>query len=89
MGHGCLERLRRDPSAGPFPLEVISAEPAGDVYGFAHNIKTAHGFGFHCFQRKLSGVDPGDDYLGLGEAFGAVEDRSRVPKPRFSVYNDL
>ena len=88
MGHGCLERLRRDPSAGPCPLKVISAEPAGPVYGFAYDIKTEHSFGINCFLRKLSGADLTHDCLGLREAFGAVGDRSLVFGSRFVVHDD-
>jgi acyl-homoserine-lactone acylase len=42
-----LERLPRGPSAGPGPLEVVAAEPAGDVHAFPNRVKARNRLGFH------------------------------------------
>ncbi len=35
------------PAGGPGPLEVVAAEPAGDVDGFADEVEAGDGAGCH------------------------------------------
>ena len=62
------ERLGGGPSARPRPLEIVAAEPAGDVDGLADREKARHAPGFHGLARKPAGGDAAHRHFGLGEA---------------------
>ena len=67
-----LERLRGGVRAGPGPLEVIAAEPAGDVDRFADGEKAGDAFGLHRLRRQFGSADAADRDFGLGEALASV-----------------
>ena len=52
-------------------MEIIPAEPAGDIHTFAYEIETGLGFCHHGFGRERSRIHPADHHLGGAIAFGA------------------
>ena len=52
-------------------MEVIPAEPAGDIHTFANEINTGLCFCHHGFGRERSRIHPTDHHLGGAVAFGA------------------
>ncbi len=56
---------------GPGPLEVIAAEPAGDVDDFADEVEAGDDAALQGAGVEGVGVDSADGDLGLGVAFGA------------------
>jgi len=56
---------------GPGPLEIETAEVAGDVDDFADEIKARDFAGFHRFAGEFAGVDAAGGDFRFGIAFGA------------------
>src|SRR5690606_9376460 len=50
--------LTGNPAGRPGPLEVIAAEPAGDIHHLADEKEAADGFGFHGLGIELTRIDP-------------------------------
>src|SRR5687768_11240917 len=73
-----LQRLPRRPAARPGPLEIVAAEPAGDIDPFADRVETGDLARRHRLRGQAGGVDAADGDLGLGEAFGAIRVKSPV-----------
>ena len=67
-----LDCLCCSPSARPGPLEIIAAQPAGDVHRLADRVQARHAACFHRLRGKICGADAADGDFGLGEAFGSV-----------------
>ncbi len=67
-----LECLGCGMGAGPGPLEIIAAEPAGDVDRLADHIEAGKALRLHRFRRQFRRADPADGDFRLGKAFGAV-----------------
>ncbi len=55
--HNNLTRLSACPAAAPGVLEVVAAEPAGDVGDFADKVQARGFLGFKGFGAELVGVD--------------------------------
>src|SRR5262249_56890394 len=66
------EGLPGGPAARPRPLEVIAAEPAGDVDGFADEEEPAHAARLHGLLGKRVGVDASGGDFSLGVPFRAA-----------------
>src|SRR5450432_3073684 len=52
-------------AARPSPLEIVAAEPAGDVDHFADEIKSRDAARLHCFRRQLARIDAADGHFGF------------------------
>ena len=57
--------------AGPGPLEVVAAQPAGDVHHLANAVQAGLGLGFHGLLRERARVHATQRHLGLLVALGA------------------
>ncbi len=57
-------------AAGPGPLEIVAAQPAGDIDDFANEIKAGHGTAFHRLGGECCGVHTPHGYFRLGIAAG-------------------
>ena len=53
-------------------MEIVAAEPAGDVDRLADGVEAGDLAGLHGLRGEAGGGDSADGDLGLGEAFGAV-----------------
>ena len=71
VGRGLLDRLSGAPSAGPRPLEVVAAQPAGDVHGLADHEQPGDGADRHGLGGEGPGVDSAQRDLGLRVALRA------------------
>ena len=58
--------------AGPGPLEIVAAEPAGHIDDFADEIEARHTPRLHRLRGELAGVDAADGHFRFRIAFGAV-----------------
>ncbi len=58
-------------SGGPGPLEVVTAEPAGDVDDFADEEESSHAAGLHGSGVEFGGVNSAGGDFGFAVAFGA------------------
>src|SRR5512147_1764308 len=67
-----LERLRGGVRAGPGPLEIIAAKPAGDVDRFADGEEPGNALCLHRLRRQFGSANAADRDLGLGEALASV-----------------
>src|SRR5712671_5794166 len=63
-----LERFPGAPAARPCPLEIVAAEPAGDVDRFTNRIETRHVAHRHGLRRQVAGIDPAERHLSFGPA---------------------
>src|SRR5436190_13147891 len=70
-GEECLNSLARRPAARPGPLEVVAAEPAGNVDRLAYHEQTGDLARFQGARREFVGIDAAQGDLGLGVALGA------------------
>src|SRR5436305_1193555 len=75
------QSLPRGPAACPGPLEIIAAEPAGDVDRFADRIEAGHGPRRHGLRGEAGGGDAARGHLGLGIAFAAARPEAPVGEP--------
>jgi EAL domain-containing protein (putative c-di-GMP-specific phosphodiesterase class I) len=57
--------------AGPGPLEVVAAQPAGDVHHLANKVQAGLGLALHGLLRQCLGVHAAQRDLGLFVALGA------------------
>jgi hypothetical protein len=77
-----LNRVPRRDAACPGPLEIIPAEPAGDINSFPDHIQSGQVF---CAERSLIkavGIDPANRDFSLGKAFGSVWSETPVTQLR-------
>ena len=68
---GRLHRLPRRPAAGPGPLEIVAAEPAGDVDDLADEIEPRHVARLMRLGVERPRVDAAERHFGGAVAFGA------------------
>src|SRR3546814_21091147 len=61
--------VARAPPAGPSPLEVIAAEPAGDIHRLAYEIEAFYRARFHRPGGKPRGIDAACGHFRLCIAF--------------------
>src|SRR5690606_35543154 len=52
------DRLPRRVAGGPGPLEIVAAEPAGDVQALADEVEAGHLFRLEGLGGNLVGIDP-------------------------------
>src|SRR3954467_9774089 len=64
-------------SRGPRPLEVVAAEPAGDIDHLSNEVETWDGAGFHRLLRERVGIDAAKRDFG----FRIAECTRRVNTP--------
>ena len=78
-----LGNLARGVPAGPGPLEIVAAQPAGHIDHFADEIKSRHPPRFHRFGRQLAGFDSAHGHFGFGIALRALRShRPLMNEPR-------
>ncbi len=70
-------------------MEVIPAEPAGDVHRFANGIKAGDFGGLHRAAGKFGGGDAACGDFGFGEAFGAIGGKAPIGQPRLCAVQGL
>src|SRR4051812_10538341 len=73
------------PAAGPGPLEVIAAEPTGDVDGLTDDEQAWNVRGLHRPRGQIACVDSASGHLGFGIALGA----GRRDLPRLQVTGEF
>src|SRR6185437_5833437 len=77
-------RARRLPRR-PRPLEVVAAEPAGDVDHLADEVEAGHEFRLHRAGGEPIGVDAAESDFGGAVAFRAAGG----DRPRIELHTDL
>src|SRR6185312_14743225 len=74
--------LARRVPRGPGPLEVVAAQPAGDVHHFADEVQAGHELRLHRAGREPVGVHTAQGHLGGAVTLGAAgDDRPVVQSP--------
>src|SRR5688572_4882433 len=68
---GALHNFPCGMATRPCPLEVVTAQPSGDVDDFADEKKARDFAGFHGFGGKLGSVDSSECDFGFRVAFGS------------------
>src|SRR5947209_18059173 len=58
-------RLPGAPAARPGPLEIVAAEPAGDVDRLADHVEARNPARLHGLGRQLPGIDSAERHLGF------------------------
>ena len=62
-------------AAGPSPLEIISAKPAGDVHHLADEIQPGYLATLHGFRRQRVGIHAAHGDFRFGVTLGSYDDQ--------------
>ncbi len=70
-------------------MEIVAAEPAGDVHRLADGVEAGHPLGFHRLGGQFGGRNAADGDLGLGEALAAIGMELPLGEPLLRRAQDL